>query len=354
MTAALRREDHREPELDHGRRHGHVRRLPRGSRRPDAVHLRRRPGVRRPSGRLGHFLCRARRPTTHHEKCSFDQTLKLSARECADERQTTRPARPGRRCRSKPPERRIHNFEEVPLGYSRSRPRPRPAAACGAEAAVRRRLPGAGRHSRASCGPGRGPVRRSGRPHQGDELPAGGLRPRLPAGDRSARPSACWARSGEPVAIGRLERFVADYEREHGQSQMPAAARRDRQARGRGRRGPAGLTAAGDLVALGHEVTIFEAFHRPGGVLIYGIPEFRLPKQIVEAGSRLPATARRADRIESGHRQVADRRTNCWTHEGFDAVFIGVGSRPADADGHSRREPRRRLPGQRVPDPRRT
>ena len=87
---------------------------------------------------------------------------------------------------------------------------------------------------------------------------------------------------GEPVGIGRLERFVADYEREHG-------VRIPERAKPNGRKiavigsGPAGLTCAGDLAKLGYDVTIFEALHAPGGVLMYGIPEFRLPKEIVEA-----------------------------------------------------------------------
>ncbi len=85
----------------------------------------------------------------------------------------------------------------------------------------------------------------------------------------------------EPLGIGYLERFVADYEREHGQLGLPA------QAPSTGKKvaivgsGPAGLSAAGDLVRWGHGVTVFEALHEIGGVLIYGIPEFRLPKEIV-------------------------------------------------------------------------
>ena len=83
------------------------------------------------------------------------------------------------------------------------------------------------------------------------------------------------------VAIGRLERFAADYEREHGLETIPEAAADT------GRRvavigsGPAGLTCAGDLAKMGYDVTIFEALHEPGGVLVYGIPEFRLPKEAV-------------------------------------------------------------------------
>ena len=87
---------------------------------------------------------------------------------------------------------------------------------------------------------------------------------------------------GKPVAIGNLERFVADYERESGQMALPELAPKN------GRRvavvgsGPAGLTFAGDMAKLGYEVTVFEALHEIGGVLKYGIPEFRLPNRIVD------------------------------------------------------------------------
>ena len=89
-------------------------------------------------------------------------------------------------------------------------------------------------------------------------------------------------KKGDPVAIGNLERFVSDYERESGDIQVP-----DKPAPS-GRKvaiigsGPAGLSCAADLAKSGHQVTLFEALHKPGGVLIYGIPEFRLPKVIVE------------------------------------------------------------------------
>ncbi|MEA3406763.1 MAG: NADPH-dependent glutamate synthase [Chloroflexota bacterium] len=88
---------------------------------------------------------------------------------------------------------------------------------------------------------------------------------------------------GEPVAIGRLERFVADWEREHLESKEQASRESN------GKRiavigsGPAGLTAAGDLAKRGYDVDVLEALHKPGGVLVYGIPEFRLPKDIVSS-----------------------------------------------------------------------
>ena len=85
---------------------------------------------------------------------------------------------------------------------------------------------------------------------------------------------------GEPVAIGRLERFVADWHREHAHEEPVKAAPNGHKVAVVGS-GPSGLTCAGDLARLGYAVTVFEALHTPGGVLVYGIPEFRLPKELV-------------------------------------------------------------------------
>jgi len=87
---------------------------------------------------------------------------------------------------------------------------------------------------------------------------------------------------GEPVAIGRLERFLADYERKKGVKTPKIKTSTGKKVSVIGA-GPAGLTCAGDLAKMGHNVTVFEALHAPGGVLMYGIPEFRLPKEIVNA-----------------------------------------------------------------------
>ena len=86
----------------------------------------------------------------------------------------------------------------------------------------------------------------------------------------------------EPVAIGRLERFAADWELNNSTSSKPAIAARTGRSVGVVGSGPAGVTCAGELAKMGHDVTIYEALHKPGGVLVYGIPEFRLPKAIVQ------------------------------------------------------------------------
>jgi glutamate synthase (NADPH) small chain len=88
-------------------------------------------------------------------------------------------------------------------------------------------------------------------------------------------------KKGDPVAIGNLERFAADYERMHGTGELPPREKPTGKRIAVVGSGPSGLTVAGDLVRKGHEVTVLEAFHKPGGVLVYGIPEFRLPKEIV-------------------------------------------------------------------------
>ncbi len=132
-------------------------------------------------------------------------------------------------------------------------------------------------------------------------------------------------KNGEPLAVGYLERFVADYERHVGKVGLP------KKAPATGKRvavigsGPAGLSAAGDLVQRGHEVTVFEALHEIGGVLIYGIPEFRLPKQIVR------------EEVENLRRMGVEFRTNVvvgrtvtvdelLTERGYHALFIATGA----------------------------
>ena len=127
----------------------------------------------------------------------------------------------------------------------------------------------------------------------------------------------------EPVAIGNLERFCADYQRQHGRDVLPPKADPTGKKVAVVGSGPAGLTVAGDLILKGHEVVIFEALHSPGGVLGYGIPEFRLPKEIVFSECKF--LERLGAKIELS--QVVGRsETVDELLETYDAVFLGVGA----------------------------
>ena len=132
------------------------------------------------------------------------------------------------------------------------------------------------------------------------------------------------AKKGDPVAVGRLERFAADYGLEHGDAEQIAVAPPTGKRVAVVGAGPAGLTCAGDLARLGHSVTIFEAFHKSGGVLVYGIPEFRLPKAVVQA--EVDALKKLGVQIELdaviGKIETVDELLE----EGYDAVFIGTGA----------------------------
>ncbi len=131
-------------------------------------------------------------------------------------------------------------------------------------------------------------------------------------------------KKGDPVAIGNLERFVADYERKHRKASSPEKAEPTGKKVAVVGSGPSGLTVAGDLVLKGHEVTIFEAFHKPGGVLVYGIPEFRLPKEIVF--SEVAGLEKLGAKLECNAVVGRSVTVEELFEEGYDAVFIGVGA----------------------------
>ncbi len=179
-----------------------------------------------------------------------------------------------------PPEVRVHNFQEVALGYSESDAmaeagrclqckKPKCVGGC----PVGIDIPGFIRLI------AEGDFLAAGRElKKYNSLPA--ICGRVCPQERQCEAECILGKKSEPIAIGRLERFAADFEAKH--PFIPEKARDT------GRRvavvgsGPAGLTAAAELARMGHSVTIYEALHQPGGVLVYGIPEFRLPNEIVE------------------------------------------------------------------------
>lgn len=222
------------------------------------------------------------------------------------------------------PKVRIHNYSEVPIGYSEE------TAMKEASRCIQCKKPGC----RTGC-----PV--------GVDIPAfikliaegKFIEAAWKLKEDSALPAVCGrvcpqedqceklcilGKKDEPVAVGRLERFAADYERNSGQVKIPELATKNGKKVAVVGAGPAGLTVAGDLIKWGYDVTIYEALHKPGGVLVYGIPEFRLPKSIVEAevnyleklGVKVVCNAV-IGRLETIDELFA---------EGYDAVFLGVGA----------------------------
>ena len=128
----------------------------------------------------------------------------------------------------------------------------------------------------------------------------------------------------EPSAVGRLERFAADWERAQGKIEIPEKDPPTGKRVAVVGSGPAGLTVAGDLIKKGHEVTIFEALHKTGGVLVYGIPEFRLPKAIVQA--EIDYLAQLGVEIKAGYVIGRIKTIDELFEEGYDAIFLGLGA----------------------------
>ncbi|MFO7654362.1 MAG: NADPH-dependent glutamate synthase [Candidatus Krumholzibacteriia bacterium] len=127
----------------------------------------------------------------------------------------------------------------------------------------------------------------------------------------------------EPGAVGRLERFIGDYALEHGLDALPEIAPATGKKVAIIGSGPAGLTCASDLIQKGHQVTVFEALHRPGGVLFYGIPEFRLPKAIVQ--KEIEGLQKMGVEFVMNY-PVGKAESLNEIRERFDAVFIGTGA----------------------------
>lgn len=127
----------------------------------------------------------------------------------------------------------------------------------------------------------------------------------------------------EPVAVGRLERFLADWDLRYGKKSIPIIKQSGKRIAIVGS-GPAGLTAAADLALMGHQVTVFEALHTAGGVLVYGIPEFRLPKAIVQ--KEIESIQKLGVEIKNNMVVGKVNTVDELLAQGYDAVFIGTGA----------------------------
>ncbi|MEM3770400.1 MAG: NADPH-dependent glutamate synthase [Candidatus Bathyarchaeia archaeon] len=223
-----------------------------------------------------------------------------------------------------PPEVRKHNFNEVALGYTEEQaleeanrclqcPQPQCVKGCPVEIDI----------------PAFIKLLREGKYEEGikkikekNSLPA--ICGRVCPQEEQCQKYCVLGKVGDPVSIGRLERFLADWERARGFTIPERAPPTGKRVAIIGA-GPAGLTAAADLAKLGHEVVIFEALHLPGGVLVYGIPEFRLPKSIVQA--EVDYIRKLGVELKLGY-LIGRTYTvpELVKERGFDAVFIGTGA----------------------------
>jgi len=222
-----------------------------------------------------------------------------------------------------PPEERIHNYNEVPYGYTAEQAMAeaqrcldcgKPTCMSGCPVGIN--IPGF--IQLVAEGDFRGAVNLI---KETNALPA--ITGRVCPQEEQCEGVCVMCRKFEPVSIGRLERFVADWEAEQGPLPVPELSPATGKKVAVVGSGPAGLTVAADLAKMGHHVTIFEALHEAGGVLVYGIPEFRLPKAIVQ---------REVDYVCSmGVKLVKDfvvgsSATVDELMEEFDAVFLGTGA----------------------------
>ncbi|SMP41943.1 sulfide dehydrogenase (flavoprotein) subunit SudA [Desulfonatronum zhilinae] len=250
--------------------------------------------------------------------------MSTSTQNIPDKSMKRRPKIPRQPMPEQDPRRRRFNFEEVPRGYSEATARLEASrclqckkAGCITGCPVNINIPAfidliaKGRFAEAA-----------------DKLKEQNALPAV-CGRVCPQESQCEAgcilgKKGDPVAIGRLERFAADYARNHGHEPPVCAATSTGKRVAVVGAGPAGITVAGDLIRWGHEVVLFEALHLAGGVLMYGIPQFRLPKEIVqyEINTLKKSGVEIRTDMAIGMTQTVDQLLE----SGFDAVFVGTGA----------------------------
>lgn len=222
------------------------------------------------------------------------------------------------------PQRRRHNFEEVPYGYTEE------LAVLEARRCLKCKKPGCVQGCPVNIDiPGFIRLIEEGKfieaawkLKEQNTLPA--VTGRVCPQEVQCESKCVLGKKGEPCAIGRLERFAADYAIKHGAINVPKLPSSTGKKIAIIGSGPAGLTVAGDLAKLGHSITIFEAFHVTGGVLMYGIPEFRLPKHIVQFEInylRMLGVEILTDYVVGKAKTVDELLSS-----GYDAAFVGTGA----------------------------
>ena len=267
----------------------------------------------------------AKTPTKASVKTPTKTPAKKETKPPTGEKKKPPPRPPRVKMSEQPPEVRVKNFDEVPYGLTPEQAieeakrclqcgKPKCVPGCPVEVQIPEfiALIAEGKFTEAAC-----------KIKETNVLPA--VCGRVCPQETQCEEVCILGRRHDPIAVGWLEKFCADYERLGGHIKLPKKEKANGKSVAIIGSGPAGLTVAGDLALLGYSATIFEAFHKGGGVLVYGIPEFRLPKEIVD--KEINYLERLGVKIKYNHViGMCKEIDELFTKDGFDAVFIAVGA----------------------------